>query len=59
MEADVGDQQRFPARPIPADGDALALPEAAKITIDAVPVGAAGRAQDSMISCVAREHTRS
>jgi hypothetical protein len=44
MEADVGDQQRFPARSIPAEGDASALPEAAEITIDAVAVGAARKA---------------
>jgi CubicO group peptidase (beta-lactamase class C family) len=41
MDADVGDQQRFPARSIPASGDASTLREAAEITIDAVPVAAA------------------
>lgn len=40
-DADVGDKQRFPARSIPADGDASPLSEATEIAIDAVPVGAA------------------
>jgi CubicO group peptidase (beta-lactamase class C family) len=39
-EADVGDQHRFPARPIPTGIDASALPAAAEVPINAVPVGA-------------------
>lgn len=42
MEADVGDQHRFPARPIPADGDASPLPATADLFLPSVPVDVAG-----------------
>jgi CubicO group peptidase (beta-lactamase class C family) len=64
MEADVDDQHRFPARPIPAGEEAGPLPAGEEIDLPTPPIGVEGggagfegllRATDTLAFLVARE----